>query len=378
VKTVLPTIVFAGGSILLDATLKITPVEQTASTGTIGYNPNIHYLRGLAALSVAFFHAALFHASEYGVSIMPMHALELFGIYGVAVFFAISGNLMSTLVQTQGPVEFLVRRCLRIYPLFILATVAIMVAHPKIWGEYNLASMSLAPVGETKYPLGKVEWTLVYEVFFYVGLFAVSVVGLRRHVALIAGVWAISIILAAMLGIQTLGFPTIANLPLQVVCIGLAGGLLIHHIKRVGTNSAFAIAGLALVLAYFAPTLAYEQLAAGISAVFLVAAVIRIPDFMPTIVRPVFKKLGDWSYGLYLIHIPVLFVLYQPAFKELGPSFLVIRIAAAVAGGAVLGQIDMVIHNWSRRVATHAKGLPTLFAITAYLAAYFAIALAYA
>lgn len=308
---------------------------------------------------------------------MPAQMLDIFGIYGVAVFFAISGYLMSNLIQIQNPVEFLVWRCLRIYPLFIVATMAVMIAHPKIWAEYNLASMSLAPIGETKYPLGKIEWTLVYEVFFYIALFGVSAIGLRRYISLIAGVWTTAIIAAAILGLQDTAFRTIAKLPFQAACIGLAGGLLIHRAQGIEATSAFAIAGLSLVLAYFAPTLAYERLAAGISAAFLIAAVIRIPDFLPPIMRPIFKKLGDWSYGLYLIHIPVLFVLYQPAFKDYGPSLFALRIAAAVVGGAMLGQIDMVIHDWTRRLGTRAMGLPTLLAACAYLAAYVAITIAY-
>lgn len=362
-------------TILLDATQKSAPVEQSAQ---VGFKQNIHYLRGLAALSVAFFHAALFHQSEYGAGIMPQAVLDLFGIYGVAIFFAISGYLMSSLIQSQSPIEFICRRVLRIYPLFILATVAIMVAHPKIWAEYNLASMSLAPIGETKYPLGKIEWTLVYEVFFYVALFVVSLIGLRRYVSIIAGIWAVVVITAVCAGVSEIPFPTLLELPFRPVCIGLAGGLLAPHLGRIGAIPSLLIAIASPIAVLLISALEFKLLVAGIGAVFLIAAIIRLPVFVPLVVRPIFKKLGDWSYGLYLIHVPVLFISYQPFFKAFGPSYLPLRIAAAVAGGAILGQLDMVIHERSRKLKIDPKGWLTITVVGFFTATYTAIALFYA
>ncbi|ONK22401.1 hypothetical protein BLX87_16365 [Bacillus sp. VT-16-64] len=50
-----------------------------------------------------------------------------------------------------------------------------------------------------------------------------------------------------------------------------------------------------------APTLLNAQFAAGIGCVCVVLVMVRAPAFLPDPLDRVFGKLGDWSYGLYLI-----------------------------------------------------------------------------
>ena len=297
-------------------------------------------------------------------------------MFGVGLFFAISGYLMASLIQTQNPFEFLLRRSARIYPLFILVVAITIAAYPKIWADYKLASLSLAPIGQTRFALGGIEWTLVYEMFFYVSLFFISLLGLRARLPLLAATWFIAIITAKLFA--NLGGPlTLAGLPLQAVCIGLAGGLLIHRLNRVPTPLAFCIAVVSLGYCSLAPTLLNAQFAAGIGCVCVVLVMVRTPAFLPKPLSLVFGKLGDWSYGLYLIHIPVIFVTHLSVFKQLGPNYLPLRIAGIITAGAVIGQIDVMIHNRIRQMRFDGHNWRVIGASSAIAVAYVVISIAY-
>ncbi|KTD39102.1 acyltransferase [Legionella nautarum] len=96
---------------------------------------------------------------------------------GVVVFFLVSGYVITHVLQTEQPLEFLVKRIFRIYPLYIFAVLLqyslLYSAHP---GIINLQIIipQLLLVGDffqTPYSLSGVEWTLRVEVLFYLFMF---------------------------------------------------------------------------------------------------------------------------------------------------------------------------------------------------------------
>lgn len=365
-----------GGNILLDASVPLSPpIERRADA--VGFKSNLHYLRGIAAVAVVFYHARIFYEVAYGVGTGPTYFPDLVGVYGVAVFFAISGYLMSGLIQSQAPFEFLFKRLIRIYPLFVLATVATIVAHPKIWETYDLASITLAPIGQTRYALGVVEWTLVYEVFFYIALFLIALVGLRRWVPALAAIWFVGLFAVAAMGLQEIRLPTISYLPILPASIGLAGGLLIPHLGKIAPLPALLVAAISIAFANLAHTLALERLAAGIGCVFLIAAAVNAGDVVPSLIKPAFRKLGEWSYALYLIHIPVLFVVFRPEFAHMGHVMVLVGVAVAIAGGAVLGQVDLAVLKRTRTWDVKRREPWVITATALFLVVYFACAVAY-
>src|SRR5579862_305980 len=83
---------------------------------------NFDALRLIAALSVIFSHSFLIAqgtgANEW-LNLLTGNQCML-GLAGVFVFFAISGFLVTqSFEQTQGPLRYLLKRCLRILPGFI-------------------------------------------------------------------------------------------------------------------------------------------------------------------------------------------------------------------------------------------------------------------
>ena len=86
---------------------------------------NIHFLRFVAASLVIFAHAPL---NAFGVS---SHAIHLGG-FGVDIFFIISGFIIPYILfdashdvsqlPKMGGVSFFVRRIVRVWPLYLVAT----------------------------------------------------------------------------------------------------------------------------------------------------------------------------------------------------------------------------------------------------------------
>lgn len=90
------------------------------------HHNNFDALRLVAALSVIFSHSYLI--AEGNGANEPLNRLTgnqcMLGLAGVFVFFAISGYLVTqSFEQTQGPLRYLVKRCLRIFPGYLVVLV---------------------------------------------------------------------------------------------------------------------------------------------------------------------------------------------------------------------------------------------------------------
>ena len=163
------------------------PVELASRSAKL---TNIQVLRFVAASFVVLYHSWYY----LGVFVGKPPILDVvngqWGFYGVAIFFAISGFLMSDLLQKTDCWTFILHRAVRIYPLYYLVFLAFFP-----WqAGYDAIGLLLVPAGEHPGPLG-IEWTLVYETAFYVLLFVVSFLGLARHVAVAASLWLAAILL---------------------------------------------------------------------------------------------------------------------------------------------------------------------------------------
>lgn len=160
---------------------------ENPKPGGAGTIISLQYLRGIAALLVVYFHAAL-QASGHGAAGSP--ALPVFGASGVDIFFVLSGYVMwiTTAGRRTSPADFLRRRVVRIVPLYWLVTLVAAAAALLVPGllrstrfdaAHLLASLFFIPWpnpgivagGETLTPVVVPGWTLNMEMFFYV-LFA--------------------------------------------------------------------------------------------------------------------------------------------------------------------------------------------------------------
>jgi exopolysaccharide production protein ExoZ len=162
----------------------------------------IQALRGVAVILVVLTHARYYFLDTPGWPLA--NALLLPGAMGVDLFFVISGFIMvyTTRRSAGTPAEaldFLVRRFARIWPLYVLATLAWLTVNHKglgwltYWPQLRalLLSLTFQPVDANNplyysqsLPLG---WTLNFEMYFYL-LFGLCLL-LRRYRWIALGGW---------------------------------------------------------------------------------------------------------------------------------------------------------------------------------------------
>jgi exopolysaccharide production protein ExoZ len=323
--------------------------ELTDISAATHKNLSIQCLRGMAALFVALFHASAIaaDADHFGDSGWAAIFDGRFGLIGVAVFFAISGLLMADLIQRTDPWRFLAHRIVRIYPTYLLA-VLVSVPIPAYLGVrkagFHLLSLMLVPAGARDYYLG-IEWTLVFECTYYVTLFLIALIGLRRYLNGIALLW-IAAIGAAPLFIgweDKLLYP-FYSIWLSAANIAFAGGLLIPWIsKKISVPIGTGVLALCVLIVAVPANPIIARWAAGVVATLLVLDAIRVkvPRAMLSLAR-----LGDWSYALYLCHASCILALYRlwPASFGVGAAWLS-AVATAIAVSAAFGIIDVRMYR---------------------------------
>jgi exopolysaccharide production protein ExoZ len=318
---------------LVSALARVDLRGAAAVPSSVSRNLAVQGLRGMAALAVVALHA---RTGFPEASAWPFD--ERFGILGVAVFFAISGMLMAELVSRADAWRFLSHRVVRIYPLFLLI-VATWAVVARAFGAqgigFHLLSLTLAPVGHRYYYLGP-EWTLVYECSYYVALFALVWAGLQRYLVPIACAWLVAIALASLVpGWDAISMPVGPVILFKAPSVAFAGGLLVPTLARRAPIGFSALAVAACFL-FWPENLAAQYWVAGAAATFVVLDVSRL-----RVSAPGLNKLGDWSYALYLCHLPV-FLL---ALKLAPDAKLLIGLVGAFGAAAVFGTIDVWLYT---------------------------------
>lgn len=136
---------------------------------------SIHYLRGLAALAVVFFHLRENLNHVYAQSNLG-DLLFLSGAGGVDIFFIISGFIiaLSTKTKTQNnTTNYFLKRFFRIYPPYITMLLAYCYwVAPADWTVFLKSALliQLNYASEAPffgYSILLPSWTLTYEIYFY-------------------------------------------------------------------------------------------------------------------------------------------------------------------------------------------------------------------
>jgi exopolysaccharide production protein ExoZ len=318
----------------LGGALAVVDLRGTAAApSSVSRNLAVQGLRGLAALAVVLFHARAWF-SEAGA--WPFD--ERFGILGVAVFFAISGMLMAELVSRAEAWRFLSHRVVRIYPLFLLIVATWVVVAPALGAQrigFHFLSLTLAPVGHRYYYLGP-EWTLVYECSYYVALFALAWAGLQRYLVPIACAWLMAIALAPLVpGWDAISMPVGPAILFKAPSAAFAGGLLVPTLAQ-RAPIGFSVLAVAACFLFWPENLTARYWVASAAATFVVLDVSRL-----RVSAPGLDKLGDWSYALYLCHLPA-FVL---ALKLAPDATLLIGLVGAFGAAALFGTLDVWLYT---------------------------------
>lgn len=323
-------------------------------------------LRGVAVLLVVYDHLGAIWPESNGMSWPPnrfirtwindpLAIIQDFGFFGVVLFFLISGFIITHVAQRETRYQFAVKRILRIYPPLIASILAIIVITAirggvlLTWKQYLLSFTLLNYFWTPQYVVNGVAWTLVIEMLFYAGAFAVLPLLKRRSAlgsAIIIAATALIIWQARSFGARFfLVAASVAYLPF------LIQGQLIY-LRWVRKISNLQYAGLAIATyvvtvygirtihtAYLPADNSYMVSFAYAFFVFVVGlmleAAIRIPRFI--------SFSSDVSYSLYLFHGVVGFLVLDILTPQVN---LTIAIAAAFAVGMGTAYVS---YRWIER-----------------------------
>jgi peptidoglycan/LPS O-acetylase OafA/YrhL len=339
----------------------------------------IDAMRGFAALLVAYFHCRQvawvgmesFHRTVgHALGFSSIAAYLTFpiawGSAGVPIFFVISGYCIhrgGALRLAQNPVyrldtvNFWARRFARIYPVLLAA---LLLTFALDWFSFQLPPVnhklreiglqaflvnlfSLQGVAGKTYGSNGALWTLSLEVQFYVIyplLFA-----LRRRIGMtpvLALVALVNIVSALVLERHDLQFFTSYwfswTLGAWIADARAQTGAAVSLDKRPASNWLYAVATGFVVLGciafHFGQYGAFQFWALGF-AFYLYKALDR-QRAVDTPIARVLSRFGDFSFSLYLIHLPIFVLLssllYRSALQlSIWPSFGFMLVAVPVA-----------------------------------------------
>ena len=293
---------------------------------------NVQGLRGVAALIVVMAHVSghdgfeerVFGSSWTSWSNLPANT-------GVDLFFVISGLIMvvttwRTFDDPGSSRRFLLRRILRIYPLYWLVNTAVVALFlvspasvnfdeghsPDILGSYLLLPQ------EGRLPV-LVAWSLVFEMFFYV-VFAIALMIGRSRFLWVVGAWVVlTVVGTAVASDATNPYLALVTSPLSLeFVLGVLIGLAVVHGRFLRPRAVLVVGVLAFAgcLVFLAvsgwhdfPSDALRVALVGLPAGLVVYGATGVEVTNETIVSSWVQRLGDASYSLYLTHVPALTLL---------------------------------------------------------------------
>lgn len=276
----------------------------------------IQYLRGIAAMMVVFHHTKAQIPDFEGY--LP-GAFGAFGASGVDVFFVISGFIMhiTTANSSMRPGEFMLRRMIRVAPLYWLLTGLMcliwwvapgffktLVVTPATFFQslFFIPHYSLS-FPDRIFPLLVPGWTLNLEIFFYV-IFALTLILPRTLQPKAVGVSIAALVLLGVLaGPFDSALLTTYSSPLL---LEFAAGVLLGKLWLAQREGLSRSVGVAVFLLGWA-LLMYNSVVAVSKYVDIVGASLIVAGALNTgFLRwknHSLKVLGDATYAIYLSHI---------------------------------------------------------------------------
>lgn len=310
---------------------------------------NFDLLRFAFAATVFCVHAAVLSANDYLLSITSALSSEV----AVKSFFVVSGFLIFMSYQnSQNIASYLSKRVRRIYPAYlfvILASVLLGVFFTTLsaneyWSfttiKYFLANLTFLNFLQSELPglfssniypaVNGALWTLKIEVMFYIAVpliaFCFNRFGRLPIMALLFISSVIySYILFAMAQSQVGGafIELQRQLPGQLTffIVGAAGYYYFEAFKKYALYLVL-LAVVAFLLKAHLPWIVLEPLALGILVIYFATIFPYLGNF---------GKYGDFSYGIYILHFPILQLMIANRLFVDSPIFFI-----AVAGAVVL------------------------------------------
>ena len=279
----------------------------------------IDCLRGLAAITVVFYHMLIELQNKSAVKLIMLNGIVNPGRISVFLFFMISGYVIriSTGNQKRSRTFFL-RRFVRLYPPYIICVlISIFFCFNGFFGEGVLnKQLALFNASKIKYVIGiltmefsnligsfsplAVDWTLAVELLFYFQIYIIITVFPNMHFKYIYIVF----IVASMFSDLCRYFPFL-----------YAGTLFWDYSSNRLTRNSLILLLMLLPISCYWSNYAFEE--AEVRSTYANCALVAISIFSLIFVRNkivewnIFIYLGRISYSLYLIHMIVIHLVVE-------------------------------------------------------------------
>jgi peptidoglycan/LPS O-acetylase OafA/YrhL len=298
----------------------------------------IDVVRGAAALAVAYMHcretiwigvAAHWSAHKFDLSLASIVSYSTipfaFGSIGVPILFVVSGYVIhrraaQKLARGQAPAlssrAFFRRRFIRIYPTFVAAifvtwlcdaATGLFVNHPRLGDAsftalvYNL--LALQGVFSRFYGSNGPLWSLGIEIQFYL----VYPIALQLRQRLDAEKMLLASFLLSLFGYLIFERNGVTAFPQYYVCWWI-GAYLADREAQAGGNLSFLLATIAIVAGAALNSFKYIYIgflfwSLGTAPILycLIRSGIRRGEILSTALKPI----GDFSYSIYAVHMPL-------------------------------------------------------------------------
>ena len=344
------------------------------------YRRDIQALRGLAVLAVVLFHATESH--------FPL------GYIGVDVFFVISGFVVTPLIlriftdQSNGGrlsnlKYFYKRRFYRLAPALAvtltISAVAIFLLGPIVdlqrFARQGIATLLiLGNAGAYKYSGGDYfasnpnplvhTWSLSVEEQIYIFLPLLLMLIIHKHKSLKKTTAVVLGCISAISFISFL-FPVILE-PLYLKA-GIAEATQFSFYSPIDRIWQFAVGGLTfllvdryqnharkipksiqlltvigVVLTLFGPINMVPKVSSIFASLFAVSVIVsKSLEVLPEFLNKIFEWLGDRSYSIYLVHMPLVYIAKFSPFTQIGSGEnRIIQSAIAVVASIMLGALS--------------------------------------
>jgi exopolysaccharide production protein ExoZ len=289
--------------------------------------------RGIAAVAVLLFHAG--YATGLSVAALPAWLAEIFkrGVLGVDFFFVLSGFIILNAHFDDPPTaaalkSYGLKRIIRIYVPYLPISIVLIASYillPDLSRNVRewswLSSLLLIP--SIHPPALAAAWTLVHEMLFY-WIFVLYFVSRKIFIGAIF-VWSAALLFYPIVFVQDgqSGEPLTTALlnPINLeFCFGLACALG-YRLINPQRAAALVITGLCVLLIFFATfddssinnfgDRSHIIFGLGVA---LVVLGVTLREKGPRLSVPrILVQLGDASYAIYLIHVPVISVTVRLA-----------------------------------------------------------------
>ncbi|MBV8685259.1 MAG: acyltransferase [Alphaproteobacteria bacterium] len=299
--------------------------------------------RGLAAMAVVCHHADTYVSQQVGPLPGALSAAMAYGYLGVDFFFVLSGFIIYFTNRDRTgrpgwPKDYAESRLTRIFIPYLPIGIALALVYtylPQIghgeqaWNWFS--TLTLLPSGAE--PSLHVAWTLQHELVFYALAFLMLWSG---RVLLGALGWAA--VLLALLPLRFMLQPGVSPIDLEFL-FGIAVAWCFME-GRVRRHLPLVLGGLACVAAFFAlgGDRYYSPLFGLGLALLLLPLVRREAEGRLGIPRWL-VLLGNASYAIYLIHVPLLSVVVRVCRGFPPLAALAVGIAAAAVAGILYHKI---------------------------------------